>query len=81
MKLGKCISISDFDQKLKNSRGNLSRLWKNKQILGSLKSSTTTTFWRTLYFNSAFYGNEVIHCSLKYGARAVVYCICVGVCI
>ena len=35
-----------------------------------------------MYFKSALYANEVIHCSLKYGARAVVYlCICVGVCI
>ena len=39
-------------------------------------------FQHTLYFKSALYANEVIHCSLKYGARAVVYlCICVGVCI
>ena len=34
-----------------------------------------------MYFKSALYANEVIHCSLKYGARAIVYCICVGVCI
>ena len=34
-----------------------------------------------MYFKSAQYANEVIHCSLNYGARAVVYSICVGVCI
>ena len=37
-------------------------------------------FWRPLYLKSVLC-NEVIHCSLKYGAGAVVYSIYVGVCL
>ena len=49
-------------------------------IFFGLQQYSHDYFVGTLYFKSTLYANEVIHCSLKYGARAVVYCICVGVC-